>query len=368
VRPFQRSRCTTAKNGSTLGCSTRTRRRGIYEEIVRRRRDPALLTFVGRGALRARVFPIAPRSERRVTVKLALVLPREGDAKKYAWQLTGPHLGGRGGGAPERIFVRVVVTSAQPLGNLYSPTHAVSVRRDSNSRAVVTWESARNPGGKGIPGENAEFALYISPGKDQNVALSVLTYNAALPQVASIGGGARQSGYFLAVASPVIPDAGRVAALPRRVVIVFDRSGSMQGEKIDQAKGALRFALGRLRPHDRFNILTFSDGVTRFSPEPVAASPDNLRRARAFVDDIIADGGTNIDAALRAGLEQFPERSGGNTLLFLTDGLPTVGNTTRVRSYGTPPRRTGTRRGRSCGASATTSTCRSRRGRSAAPG
>lgn len=293
-----------------------------YEEIVRRRRDPALLSFVGRGALRARVFPIAPHSQRRVTLKLAMVLPREGDAKKYAWLLAGPHLPGTG--TPEKVSVRVVVTSAQPIGNLYSPTHDTRVRREGDDRAVVTWESRGK--GDALAPENREFALYVAPGDKRNVALSVLTYNAALPQVASLGGGARESGYFLVVASPALTDAGKTA-LPRRVVIVFDRSGSMQGKKIEQAREALRFALGRLRPGDRFNVLTFSDGVERFAPEPVAATEDNVKRARAFVDDIIADGGTNIDEALRAGLAQFPERSSGNTLLFLTDGLPTVGNT-----------------------------------------
>lgn len=292
----------------------------VYEEIVRRRRDPALLSFVGQGALRARVFPIAPHSERRVTLKLVMVLPREGNAKKYAWLLAGPHLPGN---RPEKVSVRVVVTAAQALGNLYSPTQDVNIRREDATRAVVRWESE-----KSAPLESNEFALYITPGDRKNVALSVLTYNAALPQVASLGGGARTSGYFLVVASPAIADAGK-AVLPRRVVIVFDRSGSMQGKKIEQAREALRFTLGRLRPQDRFNLLTFSDSVDHFAPEPVAATGDNLKRARAFVDDIIADGGTNIEAALRAGLAQFPEQSAGNTLLFLTDGLPTVGNTNR---------------------------------------
>lgn len=298
-----------------------------YEEIVRRRRDPALLTFVGRGALRARVFPIAPHSERRITLKLVTVLPREGDAKKFAWLLVGPHLPGP---KPERVRVRMVVTSANPLGNLYSPTHDVVVRREGDKRAVVSWESDTKKDASGL--ENGELALYVTPGDTKNVALSVLTYNAALPQVASTqgvpGGGARESGYFLVVASPAIADPGK-AASARRVVIVLDRSGSMQGKKIDQARDALRFALGRLRPQDQFNLLTFSDNVDKFAPNPVSATEENLQRARVFVDDITADGGTNIDRALREGLAQFVERSANNTLLFFTDGLPTVGNTNK---------------------------------------
>jgi Ca-activated chloride channel family protein len=296
-----------------------------YEEIVRRRRDPALLTYQGRAALRARVFPIAPGGERKVTLKLVTVLPREGDAKKYAWTLVGPYL--PGGAKPEKVSVRVEVVAGQggaAVGNVYSPTHEVEVKRPAAGRVVATWESGAKDAA--ALAENPEFDLYVGApaGAQQNVALSVLTYNASLPQVASIGGGVRQSGYFLVVASPAIVSTEK-SALPRRVVLVMDRSGSMAGKKIEQARGALKFALARLRPQDSFNLLTFSDRVEKFSPEPVAASADNVKRANAFVDDIVADGGTNINDALKQGLEQFPEKGSGNTLLFFTDGLPTVG-------------------------------------------
>jgi Ca-activated chloride channel family protein len=289
-----------------------------YEEIVRARRDPALLTFQGRAALRARVFPIAPHGERRLTLKLVTVLPREGDARKYAWTLVGPYLPSQQ--RPESVSVHVTLTGSQPVGNVYSPTHPVRIRRDSENKVVAMWDM----GNGATLAENPDFDLYVTPGRGGNVALSALTYNAALPQVASLTGGARQSGYFLVVASPTIVNAEK-NALPRRVVLVMDRSGSMQGKKIEQAKSALRFALGKLRPQDSFNIVTFSDRVEEFAPEPVAASADNKKRAEAFVDDIVADGGTNINDALQKGLKMFPEKGSGNTLLFFTDGLPTVG-------------------------------------------
>ncbi len=291
-----------------------------YEEIVRRRKDPALLTFSGRAALRARLFPIPPRSERKLTLKLVTVLPRDGDAKKYAWTLIGPHLPGTA--RPQSVSVKVTVTDG--VGTLYSPTHDVQMKREG-TQTVATWKTDSTNGATLT--ENPEFDLYITPKAGAgSVALSMLTYNAALPNTASLAGGARQSGYFLIVASPTLakPDA---QAAPRRVVIVMDRSGSMQGKKIEQAKSTLRFALGKLRPQDSFNVVTFSDAVEKFSPEPVSASKENLERANAFVDGIVADGGTNIHDGLLEGLSQFPERASGNTLLFFTDGMPTVGNT-----------------------------------------
>ena len=291
-----------------------------YEEIVRRRRDPALLTFSGRAALRARLFPIPPGGERKVTLKLVTVLPREGDALKYAWTLVGPHL--PGGATPQSVSVSVSVSGDS--GTIYSPTHEVQTKRVGDA-TVATWTS--DAANKAVLSENPEFDLYIAPKRGaERVALSMLTYNAALPATASLGGGARQSGYFLVVASPSVakPDA---ALPPRRVVVVMDRSGSMQGKKIEQAKAAIRFALGKLRPQDSFNVITFSDSVEPFSPSPVAATAANLQRADAFVDGIVADGGTNIHDALDEGLAQFTERASGNTLLFFTDGLPTVGVT-----------------------------------------
>ena len=295
-----------------------------YEEIVRRRRDPALLTFQGQSALRARVFPIPAGGESRVTLKLVTVLPREGDARKYSWPLVGAYLPGNG--RPESVSVHVSITGSQPVGNVYSPTHPVRVRRDSDTQVVALWESGRD-GGVAALAENPQFDLFVSPTPaGRKVALSVLTYNASLPQVASLAGGARASGYFMVVASPAVVQTAKTI-VPRHVVLVLDRSGSMQGRKIEQAKGALRFALGGLRPQDSFNVMTFSDRVEKFAPALVAASPENRKRAGAFVDDIVADGGTNINEALTEGLNQFAEKSTYNTVLFFTDGLPTVGQT-----------------------------------------
>jgi Ca-activated chloride channel homolog len=285
-----------------------------YEAIVRQRRDPALLTYVGRSALRVRLFPIAPNSERRVTLKLAIVLPREGGNQKFGWTLAGPHLPVK----PEKVTVRL---NAEGVGGVYSPTHDLQIRKEEGDRAVITWSSEKAPGALT---EHPELEVYLSPKDTRAVALSVLTYNASLPQVASLGGGMRQSGYFMVVATPNLPDSAKVTG-PKRVILVMDRSGSMAGKKIEQARGALKVALGKLRPIDSFNLLTFSDKVEKLAPEPLTASPDNLKRAMAWADDMTADGGTNIHQALIDGLAQFDERRAGNTLLFFTDGLPTVG-------------------------------------------
>ncbi len=289
----------------------------VYEEIVRQRRDPALLSYVGQGLLRARVFPIPAGGERRVTLKLVSILPREGEAKKFVWALGGAHL--PGGISPAFVSVRVVAHGA---ASLYSPTHDVTIKRLDESRIAAEWSST---GKEAALAEHPELSLYVGAKDTHAVALSLLAYNAALPQVASIGGGMHQSGYFMVVASPNLPKTAFAALPPRHVVLVMDRSGSMQGKKIEQARSALKFAVGKLRPKDSFNIITFADTVTKFAPELLPATPDNLKRAQVFIDEIVSDSGTNINDALTEGLKQFPEKSTGNRLLFFTDGLPTVG-------------------------------------------
>ncbi len=287
-----------------------------YEAIVRQRRDPALLTYAGRAALRVRLFPIAPNAERRVTLKLILVLPQEGGNQKFAWTLAGPHLPVK----PERVSVRI---SAEGAGSLYSPTHTLQIRKDDDGKTTATWASDKS---QDSLAEHPELEVYLAPKDTRAVALSLLSYNASLPQLASIGGGMRQSGYFMVVATPNLPDSAKITG-PKRVILVMDRSGSMAGKKIEQARGALKVALGKLRPIDTFNLVTFSDRTEKLAPEPLLASPDNLKRAMAWADDITADGGTNINQALLDGLAQFDEKRAGNTLLFFTDGLPTVGVT-----------------------------------------
>jgi Ca-activated chloride channel family protein len=287
-----------------------------YEEIVRQRRDPALLTYSGQAALRARVFPIPAGGERTLRLTVALVLPRERDAMRFSWPLAGPYL--PGSAAPERVRVRVELPEG--AGTVYSPTHMLDgVRRDPDGRVVATFASD-TPAAL----ENPEFTLYIAPKDGERIALSALAYRSGTDPVASLGGGGARSGYFLVVATPTLPVSEKTAP-PRTVVLVMDRSGSMQGRKLEQARGALKAALSALRPQDRFNILTFSDRVERLAPETIPATRENVRRAEAFADDIGADGGTNIHGALIDGLAQFPEAGRGNTLLFFTDGLPTVG-------------------------------------------
>ncbi|MDH7570809.1 MAG: VWA domain-containing protein, partial [Armatimonadota bacterium] len=114
----------------------------------------------------------------------------------------------------------------------------------------------------------------------------------------------------------------------KEITFVLDTSGSMSGEKLDQAKRALKFALDHLNRNDRFNLISFSGDVELFRPHLVDATPESVAAARRFVEELQARGGTNIHDALLAALkQQSPRRGVPAMILFLTDGLPTVGVT-----------------------------------------
>jgi Ca-activated chloride channel family protein len=129
------------------------------------------------------------------------------------------------------------------------------------------------------------------------------------------------------------PEFGRASdsSMPKDIVFVIDRSGSMSGEKIVQAQDALQFILGQLGANDRFAIVGFDDRLDVFGRTLQPADPGTLRQARRFVSDLYARESTDLDAALQRGLEILrgsSAREGASRMLvFLTDGLPTAGIT-----------------------------------------
>ncbi|MDW8141654.1 MAG: VWA domain-containing protein [Candidatus Bipolaricaulota bacterium] len=118
--------------------------------------------------------------------------------------------------------------------------------------------------------------------------------------------------------------------LKNYTVFVIDVSGSMDSEKLAQAKQSLKYALGKLNPQDRVAIVAFSDTITEFSTQLVPADEANRRQLEAFVDKLEAGGGTNINDALLRGLDLLGANRSSERLkmlVFLTDGLPTTGET-----------------------------------------
>lgn len=268
--------------------------RGIYEEIVRRRKDPALLTLAGHGLVRAQVFPIEPGETRRVVLRYTQLLERAGDALRLRYAM-----GDRGATAdPASVLVSLPGTPA--FGTPYSPTHPLTTRRN---------------------GDHTDVTVDATAGGDVELFLPLRQGLVGTTVVAHAPGG--EDGYYMLLLSP--PPASSATALPRDLTLVVDVSGSMSGAKLEQARAALLQALGTLAPTDRFRLIAFSSAVRPFRAEPVAATRENIAAARAFVGALNADGGTNIEGALDAALAAPPAEGHLGIVVFMTDGLPSVG-------------------------------------------
>lgn len=281
------------------------RAREIYEEIVRRRADPALIELAGQGMVRARVFPIQPGETRQVTLRYTQLLERAGNALQLTYAGGIPGAQARAGdvlrAAPEGVETsfEVVVDDCDTFLDPFSPTHALDIDRVGDRMTVALRDE---PSGR--------MALFLPLAGDA-VGLSVATHR-------PIG----EDGYFMLTLSP---DDARGNTQPRDVTVVMDVSGSMSGEKIDQARAALHQLLGTLSPDDRFRLLSFSNSVRAFDRDWTRARGRGLERARSWVDRLAADGGTNIEAALEEAFRLESPRSRLPVVLFLTDGLPSVG-------------------------------------------
>jgi Mg-chelatase subunit ChlD len=289
--------------------------RRIYEDYVRRTVDPALLEYVGRGAFQARVFPIPARGEKQIQLSYSQVVPFDTGIYQYRY----PMAKNADGSVPDQTVVNLTLRSPQPIKTVYSPSHDIAVTRPDERTARVSSE-----GGSG--GETKDFVLYYTV-SEKEFGLNLLTHRRG-----------ERDGYFLMMLSPprAVPQS-QIAA--KDILFVFDTSGSMSGKKIEQAREALRFALDRLNPRDRFNVIRFHSEVEPFRKGMVDATPAAVKAAREFVDGIQAAGGTAINDALETAFESLPRvRLASNNnedrptmVVFLTDGEPTVGETSIER-------------------------------------
>jgi Ca-activated chloride channel family protein len=267
--------------------------RAIYEEIVRRKKDPALLTFAGHGLVRAQVFPIQPGETRKVVLRFTQLLSRSGDAVRLRYSL------GNRGATGNSSFV-ITVADASSYGTPYSPTHSIETRRVGGRFEISLPSSA-----------TGEVELFL-PLRKGLVGTSLVTHAA--------GG---EDGYFMLLLAPAAAETG--PTVPRDLTLVVDVSGSMSGTKLEQAKAALEQALATLGSHDRFRLIAFSSAVRRFRQDFAPATRGNLADAREFIAGLGAEGGTNIAGALEAALDSSSDAERLAIVLFVTDGLPSVG-------------------------------------------
>jgi Ca-activated chloride channel family protein len=280
--------------------------RRIYEDIVRRRKDPALLEYIGRGAFKMRVFPIAPLGEKRIQLEYYEDLPYDAGLCRYQYPLNTEKFSAR---PLEMVEVAIDLRSQRPIMSIWSPSHEDSIeveRQGDYSARIVYADEYTTP--------DIDFTLYYTV-SEEDFGLNLITYREP-----------PEDGFYALMAAPnyEISDDEIVG---KNVVFVFDTSGSMGREnRIVQAREALEFCVGKLNEGDQFNIIKFSSTVDPFEPRPVSAGAAEVQAALQYIEGLDALGGTNINDALLEALKQLSLATNPlNVIIFLTDGEPTVG-------------------------------------------
>lgn len=273
-----------------------------YEQIVRSMVDPGLLEFADYKTVRARIFPIPAHGTKKVELEYTQVLKAENGMLKYRFPLKA-----EGEAEPvDKIKMNVKLAGKQPLRTIWSPTHTVTSNRKGDTEATVSLAQENV-----VP--DKDFLLYYSI-SDKDVAANLLTHRKS-----------DEDGYFLMTLSPPLTAKGPIA---KDIVVVSDTSGSMQGDKMEQNKKALKYIVDALAPEDRFSLVQFNTDADAFSTKLLDASAENKKAADKFIDELDARGGTNISDAISLGTTILGEDSTRPAyLVLITDGEPTVGET-----------------------------------------
>jgi Ca-activated chloride channel family protein len=282
---------------------SREEARRIYDEIVRRQRDPGLLEYAGKDLFQASIFPIPPHADKKLEITYSQVLRAESGTVAYRYPLgTGRQLTQIGS-----VSGRIELESKEPLRNIYSPTHAIEVKRSGDRRSVVSFEA----GG----GEPQDFQLFYGLSRE-DFGVTLLTHRDA-----------GKDGYYLLMISPK-DDWSEQEYTAKDIVFVLDTSGSMaEAGKMEKARAALLYGIRILRPQDRFNVVSFAGEERLMENRMITADDAGRKRGEEFAQSLRPVGGTNINQALQAAMQQFESGNRPKILVFMTDGLPTVGQT-----------------------------------------
>jgi Ca-activated chloride channel homolog len=280
--------------------------RAIYTEIVRKTRDPALLEYAGRDMFRVHIFPIPANGTKQITLKYTELLKQDNGLWDYHYTLNTEKFSSK---PLENVSLKVTVDCSEPITTLYSPTHEIDKVLKGDKSATVGFE------GKNIR-PDTDFHLFIGH-KTSPVGINLLSYRPDKDK----------EGYFVLLAAPTLSK--DLKPMPKDVVFVMDTSGSMAGEKIEQARTALKYCIDTLNPQDRFDIMRFSTEAEPLFNGLKDATADNRKKAVEFSAGLRAAGGTAIDEAITKALEEKDAKAGSGDrmfmLVFMTDGQPTVG-------------------------------------------
>jgi Ca-activated chloride channel family protein len=279
--------------------------RQLCADCARATQDPGLIDYLGNDLLTMTVPGIRPGQDMKVTVKYSALATQDNGLIEYVYPLKTD---GKATSTLEKFSVKANIKSQHAIQNVYSPTHALTLKRVSDREVNIGFEREQ-----ALLDQDFQFFYTLT---DKDVGLTSLIHRPV----------ATEDGYFMFLISPRLEAPQQI--VPRDLLLVLDTSGSMKGPKMEQARKALHHFLKNLNKQDRFALMNFATAVTKYQNELLDATPEELAQARKWVDALQTTGGTAIDKALSTALDMRTRDPGRSfTVIFFTDGLPTVGET-----------------------------------------
>src|SRR5262249_6542475 len=280
--------------------------REIYNNIVRRTQDPGLLEYIDNNLLKLRVFPVPAKGDQKVSIQYTAVCNKEAKLIEYVYPLKTD---GKAVQTLEKYSITATVKSQHAVMNVYSLSHALALKRKSDKEVSVTFDKDQGS-------LDRDFQLFYSTGKD-DIGLTALAHRPI----------SAEKGFFTLLVTPKW-SLGEKQRIPQDVVMVLDTSGSMRGKKMEQARKALKYCLRNLGEKDRFGLISFGTAVDPYEDKLLDASSEQKTKALKWIDDLDAIGGTAINKALLTALGMRPKDTERPfTIVFFTDGEPTIGET-----------------------------------------
>ena len=276
----------------------------IYEEIVRKQLDPALLEYSGKAVFKVRIFPVEPRSSKKIKLSYQEIINKDNGTFQYTYPLNTEKFSA---GNLQEVRINVEIQSDDQLKNVYCASHEAQITRQGDRRALVGYQA------RDIK-PDTDFRVYFNT-DNSKIGLSLAAYRKA-----------GEDGYFFLNISPAV-SIKESEITEKAITFVLDNSGSMASPKMEQAKKALLFCINNLNKADRFEIIRFSTEAEALFGKLMKADQSNLQKAQTFIDDLKAIGGTNIEEALRLALSAKKEADRPHLVVFITDGKPTIGET-----------------------------------------
>ncbi len=270
-----------------------------YHEIVRSMVDPGLLEFVGNALIQSSVFPVQPGETRTMTIVYEQTL--EAHAGRVDYVL--PRSASLASGVVD-WQIDIEVESSGAMGPVFSPSHPVVTKPVTDRLMRVGVPMLNEPG---------PFRMYAVLGSGDDA--TTLLYPDADDS---------DSGYFMFVADAPEIDKAQ-AQIRREITIVIDRSGSMNGQKIAQARESAKQIVRGMNLGEFVRVIDYADDVRSFSDRPVELTSESVAQIVSYIDNIQSRGGTNLHGALMESLQSEPTAETLPMVLFLTDGLASVG-------------------------------------------